>query len=105
MTSDASTSTPTPAPATPSDLGSAMLERHKPRRLGAMVVAMVAGGAGLVAGTQLGESPAGAPAAAPSHDMQSMPGMSHGAGSQAVYISPARQQLVGVRSAPVTRQT
>lgn len=40
-----------------------------------------------------------------------MPGMSHdgppappGPGSQAVYISPARQQLIGVRSAPIVRQ-
>ena len=106
MTSDAS-----PPTATPSDLGSAMLERHKPRRVGATLVALVAAGAGLVAGMQIGGSPASSPAAAPSHDMQAMPGMSHdsaappGAASQAVYISPARQQLVGVRSAPVTRQT
>ena len=106
MTSDAST----PSPATPSDLGSAMLERHKPRRVGTAAVALVAAGAGLLAGTQLGGSPAGSSAAAPTGDMQAMPGMSHGpaapagAGSQAVYISPARQQLVGVRSAPVTRQ-
>ena len=107
MTSDASI----PTLATPSDLGSAMLERHKPRRVRATVVALVAAGAGLVAGMQIAGSPAGSPTAAPSHDMQAMPGMAHGsaappgAGSQAVYISPARQQLVGVRSAPVTRQT
>ena len=107
MTSDAST----PSLATPSDLGSAMLERHKPRRVRATVVALVAAGAGLVAGMQIGGSPAGSPTAAPSHDARAMPGMSHGpaappgAGSQAVYISPARQQLVGVRTAPVTRQT
>jgi hypothetical protein len=88
-----------------------MLERHKPRRVRATVVALVAAGAGLVAGMQIGGSPAGSPTAAPSHDTQAMPGMSHGpaappgAGSQAVYISPARQQLVGVRTAPVTRQT
>jgi RND family efflux transporter MFP subunit len=106
MTSYAST----PSPATPSDLGSAMLERHKPRRVGAAALALVAAGAGLVAGTQLRGSPAGSPTAARSGDMQAMPGMSHGpaapagAGSQAVYISPARQQLVGVRSAPVARQ-
>lgn len=99
------------SPATPSDLGSAMLERHKPRRIGAVGVALVAAGAGLVAGVQLGGAPAGSPTVAPAHDMQAMPGMSHGsaappgAGSQAVYISPARQQLVGVRSAPVTHQT
>jgi RND family efflux transporter MFP subunit len=88
-----------------------MLERHKPRRVRATVVALVAAGAGLVAGMQIGGSPAGSPTAAPSHDARAMPGMSHGpaappgAGSQAVYISPARQQLVGVRTAPVTRQT
>jgi Cu(I)/Ag(I) efflux system membrane fusion protein len=107
MTSDAST----PTAATASDLGSAMLERHKPRRVRLTLVALVAAGAGLVAGMQIGGSPAGSPTAAPSHDTQAMPGMSHGpaappgAGSQAVYISPARQQLVGVRSAPVTRQS
>jgi membrane fusion protein, copper/silver efflux system len=107
MTRDAST----PTPATPSDLGSAMLERHKQRRVGTTAVALVAAGAGLVAGMRLGGSPAGSPTAAPAHDTQAMPGMSHGpaappgAGSQAVYISPARQQLVGVRSAAITRQT
>jgi RND family efflux transporter MFP subunit len=103
MTSDAST----PSSATPSDLGSAMRERHKPRRI---VVALIAAGAGLFAGMQLGGSPASSSTAAQSSDTRAMPGMSHGpaappgAGSQAVYISPARQQLVGVRSAPVTRQ-
>lgn len=107
MTSDAST----PSQATPSDLGTAMLERHKPRRVGIAAMALVAAGAGLFAGMQLGGSPAGSSAAASSGDLKAMPGMSHGpaapagAGSQAVYISPARQQLVGVRSAPVTRQS
>jgi RND family efflux transporter MFP subunit len=106
MTSDAST----PSPATPSDLGTSILERHKPRRAGIAVVALVAAGAGLIAGMQLGGTSASSSTAARSDDMQAMPGMSHGpaappgAGSQAVYISPARQQLVGVRSAPVLRQ-
>jgi Cu(I)/Ag(I) efflux system membrane fusion protein len=36
--------------------------------------------------------------------MESGPPAPPGAGSQAVYISPARQQLVGVRSAPIGRQ-
>ncbi|HEY0991363.1 MAG TPA: efflux RND transporter periplasmic adaptor subunit [Kofleriaceae bacterium] len=87
-----------------------MLARHKPRRVGIAAVALVAAGAGLVAGMRLGGAPAGSPAAARAADRQAMPGMSHGpaapagAGSQAVYISPARQQLVGVRSAPVARQ-
>jgi RND family efflux transporter MFP subunit len=74
-----------------------------------VVTALVAACAGLIAGMQLRGSPAGSHAA--HADMAAMPGMSHGpaappgAGSQAVYISPARQQLVGVRSAPVVRQT
>ncbi|HEU4733368.1 MAG TPA: efflux RND transporter periplasmic adaptor subunit [Kofleriaceae bacterium] len=36
--------------------------------------------------------------------MENAPPSPPGAGSQAVYISPARQQLIGVRSAPVARQ-
>ena len=36
--------------------------------------------------------------------MESAPGVPAGAGSQAVYISAARQQLIGVRSAPVGYQ-
>jgi len=111
MTTDAATSPPV---TTPSDLGSALLQRRRHRRAAPYVVALVAGGAGLLAGTQLrGSSATAPPAAAPAGDMAGMAGMPGmesgppappGAGSQAVYISPARQQLVGVRSAPVGRQ-
>lgn len=103
MTSEAST---TPSPATPSDLGSAVLQRHRSRSGPVAVVALVAAGAGLLAGTQLR-----GPATEPAGDRQAMAGMSHGAapppgaGPQAVQISPARQQLIGVRSAAITRQT
>jgi RND family efflux transporter MFP subunit len=60
--------------------------------------------------TRLGGASAGSAPASHAADMQAMPGMSHGsaapagAGAHAVYISPARQQLVGVRSAAVGRQ-
>jgi RND family efflux transporter MFP subunit len=123
MTTDDSTtpSTPsTPLSATPSELGSSLLERRRRKGHGAfVVVALVAGGAGVLAGTRLHGSPV-APSAAPAAGgMANMPGMAGmagmagmedgppappGAGSQAVYISPARQQLIGVRSAPVARQ-
>jgi Cu(I)/Ag(I) efflux system membrane fusion protein len=112
MTTETST---TPSPAPPSDFGGAVLQRQRTRRGPLIAVAIIAAGAGLLAGTQLRGSPARAPSvAAPgagTADMAGMPGMVHdgpgappGAGSQAVYISPARQQLVGVRSAPVGRQ-
>jgi membrane fusion protein, copper/silver efflux system len=106
MTTETST---TPSPATPSDPGSAFMQRHRPGRGRIVGVVLVAAGAGLLVGMQLDGSSAGSHAATPPGDMHAMPGMSHGpaappgAGSQAVYISPARQQLVGVRSAPVTR--
>jgi Cu(I)/Ag(I) efflux system membrane fusion protein len=114
MTTDDST---TPSPATPSELGSSLLERRRRKGRGSLVVvALVAGGAGLLAGTRLRGSPPAPPAAPAAGDMANMPGMASmpgmengpppplGAGSQAVYISPARQQLIGVRSAPVGRQ-
>ena len=104
-----STSHATPAP---------VVAPHSSRgRWGALLaVAVVAGGAGVLAGSQLlGRPSAGATESAPPSmagmsGMAGMPGMEQGppppaaAGSQAVYISPARQQLVGVRSAPVGRQ-
>lgn len=113
MTTDDST---IPSPATPSEIGSAVLERHRKGRGAFVVVALVAAGAGLLAGRQLRGSPAAPPAAPEAGGVANMPGMPGmpgieegpptppGAGSQAVYISPARQQLIGVRSAPVGRQ-
>jgi RND family efflux transporter MFP subunit len=84
---------------------------HRPRsRWGALVaVAVVAGGVGLLAGSRLIGHPTPAPVQRAPGGIAGMPGMEGppppvGAGSQAVYISPARQQLVGVRSAPVGRQ-
>jgi len=82
-----------------------------------LAVALVAAGAGVLAGSRLSRTsgPSGASpkpgASADPGAMASMPGMNHSAqarpptaGAKAVYISPARQQLVGVRSAPVGRQ-
>ena len=120
MTNEISTSTSTTTPSVmPPEFGAAILQ-HQPKRRGAIIaVALVAGGAGVLAGMQL-RGPGGASTASSNSsaagtaamaDMPGMPGMSHdgppappGAGSQAVYISPARQQLVGVRSAPIGRQ-
>jgi RND family efflux transporter MFP subunit len=108
------TETATPPPTTPADFGAAVLQRQRKSWGPILAVAVVTGGAGLLAGTQL-RRPAGstaAPAASAMADMPGMPGMSHdgppappGAGSQAVHIAPARQQLIGVRSAPVGRQS
>jgi Cu(I)/Ag(I) efflux system membrane fusion protein len=117
MTMKPSVTTPISLPAT---LGSSLPQRRSTRVGALLIVALVAGGAGVLAGTRLQRSPAGGPTErqAPAGmagmgdmpGMAGMPGMSNGppppgAGSQAVYISPARQQLVGVRSAPVGRQT
>lgn len=122
MTTDASS---TPDPATPRELGSSVLERRRRRGGGAFVaVALAAGAAGWFAGARLHAPPATAPSAttpalpaagtatskAAMPDMPGMPGMEQrppappGAGSQAVHISPARQQLIGVRTAPIGRQ-
>ena len=104
------------SPATPSDFGSAVLHRRGTSR--GAIVAVVAAGAGLLAGTQLRGPVARSPSAASTAagpagaaEMPGMPGMVHdgpgappGAGSQAVHISSARQQLVGVRSALIGRQ-
>ena len=75
------------------------------------VVAIAAIGAGLFAGTRLRGGSSGPAVPASPAGMPNMPGMTDtappppaGAGSQAVYISTARQQLVGVRTAPVTRE-
>ena len=110
MTTETATTPPLP---TPSDFGSAVLqhERQRTSRGALIAVAIVAAGAGVLGGTQLRGSAARSPAARPAAEATSMPGMVHdgpgappGAGSQAVYISAARQQLVGVRSALIARQ-
>ena len=68
-----------------------------------LVIVVVAAGAGVVAGTHLRSSTPAPPTSSPA-----MPGMADntraGAGPKAVYISPARQQLVGVRTAVVGHQ-
>ena len=120
MTNEISTSTSTTTPSVmPPEFGAAILQHQPKRRAGIILVALVAGGVGVLAGMQLRGSEGAATASSNSSadgtaamaDMPGMPGMSHdgppappGAGSQAVYISPARQQLVGVRSAPIGRQ-
>jgi len=106
-----------PSPATPSEIGSALLARRRRRGGAFAAVALLAGSAGLVAGTRLHSAPAASPAPAasmadtPAHAGHAgMPGMEQGpppppgAGSQAVYISSARQQLIGVRSTAITRR-
>ncbi|HET7500984.1 MAG TPA: efflux RND transporter periplasmic adaptor subunit [Kofleriaceae bacterium] len=112
MTNETSTSTTTPS-AMPTEFGAAILQHQPKRRAGIIAAVLVAGGAGVLAGMQLRGSPGSSTASGTggAAGMADMPGMSHdgppappGAGSQAVYISPARQQLVGVRSAPIARK-
>ncbi|HEX2685092.1 MAG TPA: efflux RND transporter periplasmic adaptor subunit [Kofleriaceae bacterium] len=87
-------------------------ERRRTSRGAIIAIALAAAGAGVFSGARLhGSSTSATPPASPSGAMPGMPGMAGdvpaapaGAGSQAVYISPARQQLVGVRSAQVGRQ-
>jgi len=106
-----------PSPATPSEIASTLRARRRRRGGAFAAVALLAGSAGLVAGTRLRSSPAASPPPAastadtPAHAGHAgMPGMEQGpppppgAGSQAVYISSARQQLIGVRSAAITRR-
>ncbi len=72
-----------------------------------LLIFLAAAGGGTFLGSRL-QGPAGAPAPA---EGAAMPGMASsapaappGAGPKAVYISPARQQLVGVRTGSVVRQ-
>lgn len=107
MTTQSSTTSPLATPAEPAG--------SRPRRRASwgtvFAIALAAAGAGVVAGNRMrGSERSGEPAAEPPA-MAGMPGMAGnaparpaGAGSQAVYISPARQQLVGVRTAPVAPQ-
>ena len=91
-----------------------LVDRRRPRASIAAVVAIAvaSAGAGVGLGARLRRSP---PSAATHADaMASMPGMPGmpgdapaappGAGSSAVYISPGRQQLIGVRTAVVAHQ-
>jgi Cu(I)/Ag(I) efflux system membrane fusion protein len=112
MTNEISTPTsPTTPSAMPPEFGAAILQHQPGRRAPVFAVALVAGGVGVLAGMQLRGSPGASTASPSAGSAAGMPGMSHdgapappGAGSQAVYISPARQQLVGVRSALIARQ-
>ena len=92
--------------ATASETAATPPPRRRPTWLALLGVALVAGGAGVLAGTRLPSrsAPPPAPAGMPSMSAEPMPAAPAGAGSQAVYVSPARQQLVGVRSTPVARQ-
>ena len=98
--------------ATPSELGAPPPRRASWRAVA--VIALAAAGAGVLAGAWLlgarGSTSATPPPSTPAGG-PGMPGVAGdvpaappGAGSQAVYISAARQQLVGVRSAAVGRQ-
>ena len=123
MTTEASTTTPLPPPAELSreeggPLGS-MTAGHggsPPHRRRAswsavLAIAFVATGVGVVVGSQLRGSKASPASTAAGSGMPGMPGMPAevpspppNAGSSAVYISPGRQQLVGVRTAQIGRQ-
>ena len=97
--SDATPSPTAPVPTPPEETVS-----HR-RAPWVVVIALVAAGAGVLVGMRLPRSPSAPPAPAgmvmpPSEVPEAPPN----AGSNAVYISPGRQQLVGVRSAPVARQ-
>lgn len=81
--------------------------RRRGTWIGVALVAVVALGVGLIAGRRLGGATPDAPTPATPAAMTGMPENPPpppGAGSQAVYISAARQQLVGVRTAPVRRE-
>ena len=78
---------------------------------GVVAIALLAAAIGAVAGTRLGSSQPVSPPPPGAGGILGTPGVADdvpaappGAGSQAVYISTMRQQLVGVRSAPVVRQ-
>lgn len=97
-----------PPTTTPSDL--VERSRHRASWTAVIVIAIASAGGGAFVGSRLrGSTPPPPPSMA-----AVMPGMSGmdndapaappGAGSNAVYISPGRQQLVGVRTALVDRQ-
>lgn len=115
-----------PMPDAPADLVSATTtpsdpvgrSRHRVSWTAVIAIATVAAGAGMLVGSRLRSSmppssTAGAAGAAGTAGtaMAGMPGMDSdapaappGAGSNAVYISPGRQQLVGVRTGLVDHQ-
>ena len=85
---------------------------RRPKRWSVIALtAVVAAAAGTAFGTRLGRTGSATPSSAQSAAMVGMPGMDNnappppsGAGGKAVYVSPARQQLVGVRTGSVERQ-
>ena len=93
-TTEAAAATPPPEVATPPGRGAPW---------GAVVaIALATAGAGVLVGMQL---PRSSTASSVRTEMTSeVPAPPPSAGSSAVYISPGRQQLVGVRSAQVARQ-
>lgn len=77
-----------------------------------MIAALFAAGGGTVLGMRLQRSANPAPQSLEAAGTLAMAGMTTdapapppGAGAKAVYVSPARQQLVGVRTGTVVRQT
>jgi len=97
----------TPPATTPADL--AERSRHRASWTAVVVIAIASAGGGAFVGWRLhGSTPPPPPSTA---GMAGMPGMASeaprappNAGSNAVYISPGRQQLVGVRTALVDRR-
>ncbi len=95
---------PTPKVTTPSEVVAAP---HRRRRWGAVLaIAIAAAGVGVLVGSRLQAARGAPPPAAPGMSVMpdNVPAPPPSAGSNAVYISPGRQQLVGVRSAAVARQ-
>ena len=110
---------PTPQQPTPAGVARQQWEAGARRPVWPFVAvalaALLVGAAATLAAVRLWRGPSSGPAAATSaaEKPQSMPGMEmpatpvkpEGAGAKAVYISSARQQLIGVRTAEVTPQT
>lgn len=110
---------PTPQQPTPADVARQQWQAGARRPVWPFVAvalaALLVGAAATLAAVRLWRGPSPGPAAATSaaESPQSMPGMDmpatpvkpEGAGAKAVFISSARQQLIGVRTAELTHQT
>lgn len=105
-----------PQPPTPAEV--ARQQWNAPRRpiwpfVVVALVALAIGAAAAFVVLRIGRTPGPAAQQAPSKGAEDMPGMDmsgtppkpEGTGEKAVYISAARQQLIGVRTAEVTHQT
>ena len=83
----------------------APIQRHRASWGAVAAIALAAAGAGVIAGRRLGGASSTPPASSAMAGMaEGAPPAPAGAGSQAVHISSARQQLIGVRTAVVGHQ-